>query len=157
MHIESIANIGKSLSIKREKGADDTEVVIAHLKFAGLIVERAIVDTLIGQPAGWAQRSLYDELGAPIARMSIALHKLELSVSGAIKGIAETGERLMLQDANLGDIVITLATNSATIAGSLSWEAAGDEVADAEPLIGNDCMVNWVMTAGGQQDLLKAA
>jgi|GEM_PF-7114484 len=160
MIIESIAEIGKALNIRAEKAKDETPIVVAHMGFKGLLIAREVIDALLGQKIGWAQSTLYDELGAPVARMSLDLHKLEVFVTGAIKGNDETQEKLVLTDASLTDIVITLSSvtpNLALLQGSLSWQAAGDEVADAEPLLGKTCVMNVSLSANKQGDLLKAA
>ena len=155
--IDSIATIGKGLTVKREKGDNDTEIVNAHLRFSGLFVDREVIDELVGRSIGWAQACLFDDQGVPIAHMQIALPKLELSVTGTVRGSAAATEALKLMQAELTGVVISLTNLGGLVAGQLSWEAAGDEVSDAEPLLGQECAVKWTLTYGGQRDLLRAA
>lgn len=157
MQVESVAKLGKSLSIRRETGEQDAPVVMAHLKFVDLIITREVIDLLCAQRRGWAEAALYDELGAPVAKLTLVLEGLALTVSGPIKGAAERNERLTLKDATLDDLAVSLRNNSALLNGSLSWLVAGDEISDLEPLLGTDCAVNWILSTGGQADLLKAA
>lgn len=158
MHIDiqSTAGIGKSVNIKREKASDDTERVVAHLKFSGLQVAREAIDELVGQDIGWAQSCLFDEGGAPIARMEIALPAFSAVVTGTVRGV-KANEVITFAQAKLEGVALTLSKFGAQMSGELTWEVAGDEVADLEPLLGRECAVSWVVQDAGQGDLLKAA
>lgn len=153
--IDSLAEISKSLSVKREK-RESTDVVVARLKFSGLIVDRETLDVLCGQPLGWSAGALFDELGAPLGRWTISLPALTLVVSGSIRG-AQPTERLTLGNAVIEGVEITLDKLCALVAGTLTWDVAGDELEDVDPLLGRECGVSWVVSDGGQQDLLRAA
>lgn len=155
MKIESTAEIAKSLSVKREKG-EETDAVIARLKFSGLIVDRETLDVLCGQPSGWSAGALFDELGAPLGHWTISLPALALAVSGSIRGAKPT-ERLTLSNAVIASVELTLDKLGALMSGTLAWQVAGDELEDVEPLLGRECGVSWVVSDSGQQDMLRAA
>lgn len=158
MHIEvnTVGVLGKSLSIKREKGEDDAEIVVAHLKFSDAIVPRETIDELVGMGIGWAESCLYNELGAPVARMEISLPKLSCEVTGTIKGNAKD-DSITLAQATLDGVSLLLTDKGASMSGNLAWLVAGDEASDAEPLIGRLCSLHWVLQDAGQKDLLKDA
>ncbi len=156
IHIDSVADIGKTFNIKREKIADETKRVIGHLKFANLLVPRESLDEFMGQPSGWAQRSLYDPLGAPIAQMEVSLPLFNACVTGVIRGVTER-EVIKLTQAILSGVSYIVTNLGAKINGELTWEAAGDEVSDLEPLLDKKCAVVWVVQDAGQADLLRAA
>jgi hypothetical protein len=155
LRIDSILTLAKGISAKREKQPDDTEKVIVHLKFHSLVIQRDVIDALLRQPDGWSAGTLFDDMGAPIAHMDIALPALELGISGTIAGAEKTGEHIMLgSTARLKSITLSLVKLGANLAGELTWEAAGDEVSDAEPLLGKLCAAHIVLIDGAQGDLL---
>lgn len=156
IRIKSTCEVAKSFSVKREKQADDTEVVIAHLKIAECMVDRDQLDELCGQPVGWSTSALYDEFGAPRAHVTLTLHRCEWSASGVIRGgDKSTDPRLTLKDAELSSVTLELAPLGALLACQLSWVAAGDEVDDIADMLGKLCGVDLDVTDGGQQDLLR--
>lgn len=158
MHIEinTVGTVGKALNIKREKGEDDAEIVVAHLKFSDAIVPRETIDELLNRSIGWAQSCLYDELGAPIARMEISLPKFACEVTGKIHGTLK-GDNITLTQATLDGVSLLLTDKGASLSGNLAWLVAGDEASDAEPLLGRLCSLHWVLQDAGQKDLLRAA
>jgi len=153
--IETTAEIGKAVNIKREKDGD-TEVVVAHLKFDAALVPRETIDDLVGRPIGWAQHCLFDEFGAPIGHVDISLPRLSLIATGKIRGI-KSHEEITLRQARLDDIVLKLTDNGALLSGSLAWKIAGDEASDLEPLLGRVCILHVIAQDSGQQDMLQAA
>lgn len=153
IEISSTCALGKGLSVKREKAGDDGERVIAHLKFAEMFVGRDVIDDLCRRPIGWAQSTLFDDQGAPLALLELGLPANEWSVQGAIAGPG--GEpRLALVGATLTGVVIALTQLGGLVSGSLSWEARGDEVEDVTDLLGKEVKIEIDLNNGGQQDLL---
>lgn len=155
VEIETTATIGKGVSIKREKGSDDIEVVVAHLKFDNALVPREVIDELLGQDIGWAQHCLFNELGAPIGHIELSLPRLKLTATGKIRGV--DGDAITLTEAAFDSITLTLTDKGALLSGALAWKVAGDEVSYLEPLLGRICVIHWIAQDGGQQDLLRAA
>lgn len=159
MHVtlNTVGRLGKSISIKREKQADDTEAVVVHLKITDIIITREELDELLCMPIGWSQQTLYGEQGEPYLQASITLHKFAATVTGRIKGAAGTDEGIALTQADWSGATVELKRNSALLSGTVSWLVAGDEAGDIEPLIGRDCMLHVVIQDAQQGDLLKAA
>ena len=153
--INTTAQIGKGLSIKREKGENDIEIVVAHLKFSDAFVQREAIDQLLGLYDGWSH-ALFDDLGAPVCRMDLVPTKFAAAATGKIKGAPEDAG-ITLTEADITDVVIRLADKGAMLSGTVSWLVAGDEASDAEPLIGRLCMIHWILQDAGQGDLLRAA
>lgn len=156
IEIETTATIAKSVSIKREKGADDVELVFAHLKFAFALISREAIDALCNMPNGWASRSFYDDMGAPYVKLDMALRKFEAIATGRINGV-EGDHGITLTQADLTGVAVSLYDKGGWLSGELTWAVAGDEVTDLEPLLGRVCMLHVVVQDSGQQDLLKAA
>lgn len=157
MHVqlETTAKISKSVSIRREKVSDDTEHVIACMKFSETPIFREAIDEIVGRPIGWAESCLFDALGAPIARMIIHLPMLKFTATGVIRGGADV-DKLTLTGAQLSNVCLTLVDKGAYLAGELTWGVAGDEVSDLEQLLGRLCMLHLVLQDSGQQSLLDA-
>jgi hypothetical protein len=158
IEIQTTAQLSKSMSIKREKEGD-VKVLVAHLKFDGALIHRETIDELVGQPIGWSQSCLFDEQGAPIGHIEIALPKLVAQVTGKIRGV-DADDHITLAQAFMDGVTISLSgliNNQALLSGSLAWKVAGDEASDLEPLLGRLCALHWVIQDGGQQDMLKAA
>jgi len=155
LKITSVATMGKGISAKREKQDDDTVATIAHLKFGKLFVTREEIDALCGQPEGWCA-AFYDDNGAPLVRASLVLLKREYTVIGAIKHAAGAGDSLAFTDATLAGMAIDFTQLGGELSGELTWQAAGDEIADAEPLLGDLARVEWTVRDADQGDLLKA-
>jgi len=156
IEIQTTAQLSKSMSIKRE---GDVEVLVAHLKFDGALIQREAIDELVGQPIGWAQSCLFDEQGAPIGHIELALPKLVAQVTGKIRGVKDD-DHITLSQAFMDGVTIRMSgliNNQALLSGSLAWKVAGDEASDLEPLLGRLCALHWVIQDGGQQDMLKAA
>lgn len=156
IEIETTATIAKSVSIKREKGADDIELVYAHLKFSLALVSREVIDALCNMPKGWATRSFYDELGAPYIKLDMGLPQFDAIATGRINGV-EGDHGITLAQADLTGVAIALYDKGGWLSGELTWAVAGDEVTDLEPLLGRVCMLHVVVQDSGQGDLLKAA
>lgn len=157
VHIETTAEIGKTFSAKAEKIGDDL-VTVAHLKLAEFSIPREAVDLLIGWPEGMASERLYSDLGEPLAYFGIDLSAADFTVGGSIRGNADTGEKLAIPAAaTLSGVKLALVPLGAMLSGELSWKAAGDEVADAEPLLGKLCMVSLTIFGPVQVDWVKDA
>ena len=155
--IESILTCGKTFSAKREKQSDESEKVVAHLKFSALFAERHVLDELVGRPVGWSQGALYDEMGAPIAALEIGLPALVLEVNGTLAHTATAKDKLKLMGAELSGVTAALTKLGVLLSGDLSWPVAGDECTDVEPLLGQLCQAKLTLSAPKQGDLLKAA
>lgn len=154
IHLDATAQIAKSFAVKREKQADDSELVKASLKLADVFLCRDQLDELLGQPVGWSSGALYDEFGAPRARVTLALHRSDWTASGVIRhGEKSSDPRLTLKDAELGALALELTKLGATLACTLSWVADGDEVNDVSDMLGQLCGVRLVLTDGGQGDM----
>jgi hypothetical protein len=154
IEIKSVAQLAKSLSVKREKDAADDTVVVCHLKFADLFVEREVVDELCKQPIGWHQ-AFYDDLGAPVGALELSLPGRAWSVTGKIKAGPNRPAQLSLLDASLSKVALELTKLGALVSGAVSWTARGDEVEDLTELLGGLVAVEWRLTDGGQQDMLR--
>lgn len=154
IEINSTAELGKALAVKREK-QEDSEVVACHLKFSDLFVTREEIDELCQQPLGW-HAALYDDQGAPVARMVLGLPKGEWSVIGTLTQGEKRPGKLNLLEATLDGVSLELIPLGALLAGSLAWKARGDEVEDVTELLGKLVAVKWRVTDGGQDDLLAS-
>lgn len=153
--LSATCDVAKSFAVKREKQADDTETVVAHLKISDVLVDRDQLDELCAQPIGWSQAALFDELGAPLLRATLELHRVEWRLSGAIRGgDTKASPWLTLKDADVTALTLGLTKHGALMACALSWQAAGDEVDDVADLLGKTCAIECVLTDGGQADLL---
>lgn len=153
MKISSIATIGTGLTIKREKQADKSEKIIAHLKFTDLFVSREEMDSLCGQPDGWARGTFFDDLGAPVARLELSMPYREMTAS--VKLDDGKSSEMHMAGATLSGIALYLDKSGALLSGQLSWEVAGDEASDAEAMLGQDVRAEMHLTDGDQGDLLR--
>lgn len=158
IHLSTVCRLAKTFSVKREKVDDDTEVVIAHLKIGETFIDREQVDELLRQPIGWSAEALFDELGAPRARLTLTLGGLcQLTYTGVINGGKKpTDPLLKLKEAAIDGVSIELTKLGALLSCQLSWEAAGDEVDDIADMLGLICNVDGVIEDGGQKDLLAS-
>ena len=153
--LSATCDVAKSFAVKREKQADDTETVVAHLKISDVLVDRDQLDELCAQPIGWSQAALFDEYGAPLLHATLELHRVEWRLSGVIRGgDTKASPRLTLKDADVTALTLELTKHGALMACALSWQAAGDEVDDVADLLGKTCAIECVLTDGGQADLL---
>lgn len=151
--LDTILELGKSLTAKSQKGEGGVEVVNAIVKFSALPIDRESIDEVLGMPIGWSQ-ILYDEQGAPLRQFYIGVAGRELRVSGAIKG--PKGEpTLALLQAELTDVELTLTNLGALLDGTLTWAARGDEVEDVSELLGKTCTAKWEITDGSQVDMFR--
>jgi hypothetical protein len=156
IHLKSTATLAKSFSVKREKGDDDSEGVVAHLKIADCLVDRDQLDELLGLPVGWSTGALYDDFGAPLSRLTLSVARRELLFTGVLRDGSElSAARLKLKDAEISGITLELTKLGALLACQLSWVAAGDEVDDIADMLGAICALDAVVSDGGQKDLLK--
>lgn len=159
IQINSIAELGRSLSVKREKGEDDVEVVTAKVQLTGLYIDRYVMDEILGKPVGWSTMHLYDDLGAPTVAVALDLLRAEWTVTGGITGAsavngAETkAARLSVSQGTLHGVALTLDALGAKLSGSLSWKARGDEVEDLSDLLGRTVRVDVGLDNGGQRDM----
>ena len=154
LDISTVATIGKSLSVKLEKMPDDTECVMAHLKFSHAFIQRHEIDQLLDQQVGWSAQSFFNTEGAPIGRFTIDAPAIEGMVHGVIRGTNES-QIIKLSQALLTDVAVSLYLNGGMLSGSLTWMVAGDEASDIEPLLGKECMLVWSVVNGSQGDLFK--
>lgn len=156
IHLQTTCRVAKSFAVKREKQADDSEIVVAHLKISELLIDRDQIDELLRQPIGWSTRSLFDEFGAPLARLTLTLGgSPALSFTGSIDGGKKSSDpKLRLNTASIDGVTLELTKLGALLAFQLSWTAAGDEVDDIADMLGLTCNVVAVIEDGGQKDLL---
>lgn len=153
IEIKSFAQLGKSLSVKREKDADDDTIVACHLKFEDLFVDRDVFDELCRQPIGWHEH-FYDEQGAPVGALEISLPGRAWSVTGSINAGPNRPERLNLLEATLSKVTLTLTKLGVLVGGAISWKARGDAVEDLADFLGTLAAVEWRVSDGDQRDLL---
>lgn len=157
INIHSTCLVAKSFSVKREKQSDESEKIVAHLKIADALIDRDQLDELCQQPIGWSTAALFDDMGAPRAPLTLALHRDDLTLSGVIKGGDNTDSpRLKLKDAEVGGLTLELTKFGALLGGTLSWIAAGDEVDDIADMLGCECSLVVVIQDGGQKDIFAA-
>lgn len=152
--IDTICNVGKSLTAKATKDESGAPTTVAQMKFSDLQVDRDTVDELLGEPIGWCQKALYDEQGAPRKRYGITVYGRQLRVSGVITGPKATPALSLLQ-AELTDTYLTLIPLGAMLEGKLTWSARGDEVEDVSDLLGRTCTARWEITDGDQADMFS--
>lgn len=156
IHLKSTCQVAKTFSVKREKLPDESENVVAHLKIGEVLVSRDELDKICGQPVGWSSSALFCELGAPLAHLTLTLHRVEWKASGVISGGEKsTDPKLRLKDAEVASLTLELTKLGALLACQLSWVAAGDEVDDIADMLGQLCTLDLVLSDGGQKDLLK--
>lgn len=150
--IRTTCTVGKSLAIKLVKDGDD-ESVLASLSFVDATITRDEADHVLGVEAGWSER-LFDSLGAPAFDGSLDLGGVVLDCTAVI---GDRAHNLTIRaGAELSKVSLTLQPNGFLLSGSFAWKVAGDESADAEPLIGRLC--NLVLTIERpQSDLLRPA
>jgi hypothetical protein len=152
LNIETVCEIGKGLSVKREK-SDDEDIVRCHLKFSDCAVERNAIDQLLGLPEGIVQ-SFFDDLGAPLAKMVLGAPGRELGATGRILGTKPREVLTLGADCELTDIEVALKDLGGLLSGTLTWTARGDEVEDVTDLLGRTCKVHATIIEP-QGDLLK--
>ena len=99
--------------------------------------------------------SFYDESGAPLRRFFLGVRDREWRVSGGLNG-PKPGEALVLLQADLEKVEITLIPNGALLDGTLTWAARGDEVEDVSSILGTEVRAVWEITEGGQADMFDA-
>lgn len=155
INIDSVAQLARGLSAKKEKQDGKGEVVVCTIKLVDAFITREQLDAFCEQPLGWHQ-FLFDDQGAPRLRLGLQLIGADWSVTGTIKGNADvTPPTLNLLQAKLSGVVITLTQLGAVLAGDLSWTARGDEVEDLTDLLGALVKITWRVTNGEQGDLLR--
>lgn len=156
IHLNSTCRLAKAFSVKREKQEDDTERVIAHLKIGETFIDRDQVDELLRQPIGWSSAALFDELGAPRARLTLSMGGVHpLTFVGVIRGEdTKNGPKLTLKEAAIDGVALELTKLGALLSCQLSWQAAGDEIDDISEMLGSTCAIVGTIEDGGQADLL---
>lgn len=154
MKITTTCEVAKGLNIKREKGEDEIERVIAHLKVADLFVTREQINELCGQGPGWSETALFDDQGAALALLDIGLPNAEFPVTGDLHQANGTA-RLKIGLGTLSGLSFLTTTQGASLSATLSWEIAGDEASEIEPLLGRNVVVALDLQAPRQRDLLK--
>ncbi len=150
--IDTVLELGKSLAVKATKDDTKARIVIASVKFAGLPVDRDVIDEFMRKPVGWCSAVLFDEQGAPVGHYSIGVLGRRWRVSGSIAGGHREGTLPLLQ-AELTDLSLSLVPLGAVAEGTLTWGCRGDEADDVNDLLGNTCKARWEVTDGGQDDL----
>lgn len=158
IHLNSTCRLAKAFSVKREKQEDDTERVIAHLKIGETFIDRDQVDELLRQPIGWSTSALFDELGAPRARLTLSMGGVHpLTFVGVIRGEdTRNGPKLTLKEAAIDGVALELTKLGAALSCQLSWQAAGDEIDDISEMLGSTCAIVGTIEDGGQRDLLSS-
>lgn len=142
INFNAVAIVGKSITVKVEKDEKKDELRICHLKVERMQVSRDVIDALLGCVEGWAARCLFDDGGTPVAWLTLELEGARFDFTGSIVGSENKGERLMIGAAcTLSGVTLRLHALGALLSGELSWPAAGDELADVDPLLGKVCMV----------------
>lgn len=153
IQLNTTCTAGKSLAIKRNK-ANDEEVTRAHLKVSDLFLTREQINSLCGMRPGWAETSFFDEYGAPFGEWALALRTSEFAIGGLLIGGHAPGG-MHIANATLSGVEITMTKLGAVLAGHIVWQAAGDEVSDAEPLLGRQCQIVMALDDGGQRDMFS--
>lgn len=154
--IDATCEVAKNFSVKREKGPEDVEIVVAHLKVADVMLDRDQLDEIVGLPIGWSSQALYDDQGAPLRRLTLVSERTDLTLTGVIKGGDKPGSpSLTLRDAEVSGITLDLVPLGALLSCGLAWRAAGDEVDDIADLLGKLCGIHVTLSDGGQGDLLS--
>lgn len=153
IELNTSGTLGKGFSAKREKD-DDHERVVCHLKFTDAFISREQIDEFCRQPLGWHQ-ALFDEGGAPVAKLELGLIARKWTVTGTVRGTGERPPTLNLLEATLTDATIFLTPLGGALNGSLSWTARGDEVDDLTGILGTITALEWRVNDGGQADLLQ--
>lgn len=159
IHIKCMrAKVAKTFRVVREKLDDDDERAIAHLRVSDIMIDRDQLDEFCAQPIDWSRDALFDEFGAPRARLTLSLAGGDLMLTGLIAGGSKsTDPKLRLKTAGLDGITLELIDHGALFAAQLSWAAAGDEVDDVAGLLGRPCNFDVAIEDGGQRDLLAGA
>lgn len=153
LNIETVCEIGKGLSVKREKSDKGEDIVRCHLKFSECAVKREAIDQLLGLPEGIVQ-SFFDDLGAPLAKMILGAPGRELHATGRILGVKPREVLTLGSDCQLTEIEVALKELGGLLSGTLTWSARGDEVEDVTDLLGRTCKVHATIIEP-QGDLLK--
>lgn len=152
--LDTILTLAKGFNTKVVKGEGGREVTTCEVKFAGMPVNREHIDPLLGMPFGWAAIALFDELGAPLAHLSIGSFRRPLRFTGRIMG--PRGEPVLsLLQAELSDIEVGLTNVGGILDGKLTWLARGDEVEDSDGLLGKLCRAEFEVSDGDQEDLFE--
>lgn len=154
--LDSVCEVGKSLSTKVEKNDGGIEVVNCVLKFSDVVVIRDTVDELLGVDVGWCQQRLYQEDGSPVRAFSIGIYGREHTVTGTIRGV-KGDQVLNLLQAELTDLRFSLVSLGAVLEGKLKWLARGDEVEDVMMLLGKTCGIHWEVHDAGQKDMFSGS
>ena len=157
IELKTVAQIAKGMKVSKDKQPNDTVATVVHLKFTDAVIDRDAIDELCGQPVGWSQGALFDELGAPVKRMTLDLEDLVVECTGTIRWGGNATALLRLGTAKVSGMRIALVDKAGLLSGELTWLAAGDETSDAEMLLARECGIHWMLSDSGQQDLLKAA
>lgn len=139
--LATLCDVGNKMTTTREKGSD---LVTCRISVKGVRVSHEHMDELAGLPIG-ATATLFDELGAPLQRMSFLLPKRGLLAKGKLQLRGESGAvrgelNLSATPAVCSDLRFNLDTPddkgpTAMWSFTLIWKAAGDEVEDVEPLL----------------------
>ncbi len=152
--IRSTADIGKSMSVRCEKH-DDEEVVNARVAFSGLFVDRDQMDYLLRRPHGWSQ-FLFDEQGAPVARLCLQLLTREWTGSATLRG-NKPNEYAAINEMVIRNASLTLCTNGASLDAHICWDSARSSVEDINDFLGRMVNLSLVIDDEVQLDLLTAA
>jgi hypothetical protein len=151
--LDTVLTLAKSFTTKITKEGGQ-EITVCEIKFSGMPIQRDVVDPMLGMPFGWAALALYDEQGAPLNRLTISSYRSALRVTGRIVGPRNEPVLALIQAA-LSDIEVGLMDKGGIVAGKLSWKARGDEVEDADQLLGKVCLAEFEITDGDQADMFE--
>jgi hypothetical protein len=153
--LDTVCELGKTIKATAKKDDKGVPTTIATIRFTDLKVDRDVVAELLTMPLPWVLSSFYDESGAPLRRFFLGVRDRQWRVSGGLNG-PKPGEGLVLLQADLEKVEMTLVPNGALLEGTLTWAARGDEIDDISPILGTTVRAVWEITEGGQADMFDA-
>lgn len=151
--IISTADLGKALSVRYEK-KDDEEVVNARVALSGMFVNREQMDFLLQRPDGWSN-FLFDELGAPVARLGLLLLAREWTGTIALNG-TKPFERATIREVTIRNASLTLTNIGASLDATVCFNADQNPVELLNTLLGRTVRASLVIDDNVQLDLLRA-
>lgn len=138
IQLDTVAEIGKALSIRRQTVASDAgkqHVVACTLAFSTCYISHEQATAIVG-----FDPMLWDFLGEPMGRVQYGVPFVELTFVGTVGGSTKGADKITLADATLSAIQIAPMPGwGAALSGRLRWQAAGDEAEDLNGLLGQTC------------------
>lgn len=161
LKISTLVDVGKKMTTTRQK---DAELVTCQISVKGMRVSREQMEMLAGLPAD-AASGLFDDLGAPYQRMSFLFPKRELAAAGTLQMKRDSGavaSELSLSLAACADLRFNLdhpddKGPTSVSSFTLMWKAAGDEVSDIEPLLGQKVFLELKFRDSAQAQLFHGS